>query len=137
MSVEAVRRLFDQWERVWHEGQYQLVPQCVAPAYIRHDEAGTRSVTPAQYAAELEAGHKARPNTRIVVYDHDFTADRAWFRFNFVWSDAATGERRSRAGMQSYRIESGKLAETWLSVLPVGSAWPDHGAQDRWTVKRT
>jgi SnoaL-like protein len=135
MSEEAVRALFDTWERVWHEGQYHLVSQCVAPAYIRHDESGTRTVTPAAYAAELEAGHKARPNTRITVYDHAFTANRAWFRFNLTWTDAATGEKRSRAGMQSYRIEFGKLAETWLSLLPAGSAWPDVGRQERWTVK--
>jgi hypothetical protein len=93
-------------------------------------------VTPAEYAAELEAAHKARPNTRIVVYDHEFTADRAWFRFNLVWDDASTGEKRSRAGMQSYRIGGGKLAETWLSVLPLGSAWPDVRRQERWTSKR-
>jgi hypothetical protein len=136
MSTESVRRLFDQWERVWHEGQYKLVSDCVAPVYIRHDEAGTRNVAPAQYAAELEAAHKARPNTRIVVYDHEFTADRAWFRFNLTWNDTATGEKHFRAGMQSYRIEGGKLAETWLSLLPHGSAWPDVGRQQRWTSKR-
>ena len=92
----------------------------MAPVYVRHDE----------------AGHKARPNTRIVVYDHEFTADRAWFRFNLTWTDAATGEKRSRAGLQSYRIEGGKLAETWLSVLALGSAWPDVGRQERWTSRR-
>src|SRR5260370_12169227 len=135
MSEETTRHLFDQWERVWHEGQYGLVSQCVAPVYIRHDETGTRKVTPAEYATELEAAHKARPNTRIVIYDHEFTADRAWFRFNLVWADASTGEKRSRAGMQSYRIEGGKLAETWLSVLALGSAWPDVGRQERWTRK--
>jgi hypothetical protein len=104
------RDLFDDWERVWHEGQCGLVVQYVAPAYVRHYETGTRTVTPTEYAAELEAAHKARPNTRIVVYDHEFTTDRAWFRFNLVWNDAATGEKRSRAGMQSYRNEGGKLA---------------------------
>ena len=135
MSTQPVRDLFDNWERVWHEGQYSLVAQCVAPVYIRHDETGTRKVTPAEYAAELEAAHKARPNTRIVVYDHEITADRAWFRFNLVWNDASTGERRSRAGMQAYRIEGGKLAETWLSVLALGSAWPDVERQERWTRK--
>jgi hypothetical protein len=41
------------------------------------------------------------------------------------------------AGMQSYRIEDGKLVETWLSVLPLGSAWPDVGRQERWTGKNS
>jgi hypothetical protein len=35
--------------------------------------------------------------------------------------------------MQSYRIEAGKLAETWLILQPLGSAWPDTKAKEHWT----
>ncbi len=133
---EAVRDLFDRWERVWHEGQYDLIPSCVGSHYIRHDEKGDRTVTREAYAAELAAIHKERPGTRVVVYDHSFTDDRAWFRFSFVWPDPQSGEHRSRAGMQSYRIEGGKLAETWVTLLPLATAWTDATAQERWTVKR-
>jgi hypothetical protein len=39
MSNESeIRDLFDRWERVWHEGQYDLIPSCVGPHYLRHDE---------------------------------------------------------------------------------------------------
>mgnify|MGYP007135456590 CR=1 FL=1 len=39
MSDESITRdLFDRWERVWHEGQYDPVPSCVAENYMRHDE---------------------------------------------------------------------------------------------------
>jgi hypothetical protein len=79
--------------------------------------------------------HNARPGTRVVVYDHSFTDDRAWFRFAFVWPDPASGEQRSRAGMQSYRIEDGKLAETWITLLALGTTWADE-PQERWTVRR-
>jgi hypothetical protein len=54
MSEETVLRgLFDRWERVWHEGRYELIPECVGPTYTRHDEAGDRTVTRDAYAAEL------------------------------------------------------------------------------------
>ena len=43
----------------------------------------------------------------------------AWFRFAFKWTDPKTGEARSRAGIQAYRIEGGKLAETWLTLQPL------------------
>ena len=132
MSNE-LRDLFDRWEQVWHEGKYDLVPDCVASHYIRHDEQGDRIVTREAYAAEVEAIRAERPDIRVVVYDHAFGNDRAWFRFAFKWSDPKTGEPRSRAGMQSYRTESGKLAETWLILLPLGSAWSDPAAQERWT----
>ncbi len=136
MSDETVRHLFDRWERVWHEGEYGLIPSCVGLHYIRHDEQGDRTVTREAYAAEIAAVHAERPNIRVVVYDHAFEADRAWFRFAFKWPDPKTGESRSRAGMQSYRIEAGKLAETWLIVRPLGSAWSDAVAQAHWTSKR-
>jgi hypothetical protein len=132
MSYE-VRDLFDRWERVWHEGQYDLIPGCVGSHYIRHDEQGDRTVTREAYAAELAAIRKDRPGIRVVVYDHSFTDYRAWFRFSFKWPDPKTGEPRSRAGMQSYRIEASKLAETWLSMQPLGSVWTDAVAQEHWT----
>jgi hypothetical protein len=134
MSNESeISDLFDRWERVWHEGQYDLVSSCVGPHYIRHDENGDRTVTREAYAAELASIHRERPGIRVVVYDHSFTADRAWFRFSFRWTGPSTGEPRSRAGMQSYRIEDGRLAETWIALQPLGSAWTDAIAQERWT----
>jgi len=132
---DVVRELFDRWEKVWHEGAFDLVPSCVGAHYIRHDENGDRTVTRDAYAAEIAQIHSDRPGIRVVVYDHAFEPDRAWFRFAFKWTDPATGEARSRAGMQSYRIEDGKLAETWLSLMPLGSSWSDAEAQERWTKK--
>jgi hypothetical protein len=95
---------------VWHNGRFDLVAECVARVYIRHDESGTRRVTPEEYAAEIAAAQRERPNTRFIVYDHEFAGDRAWFRFTLTWSDSTTSETRTRAGMQLYRVEGGKLA---------------------------
>ena len=127
-----LRDLFDRWERVWHESKFDLVPSCVGDHYIRHDESGDRTVTRDAYAAEIAKVQQERPGIRVVVYDHSFEGDRAWFRFAFKWTDTKTGEARSRAGMQSYRIEGGKLVETWLSMQPLGSTWADT-PQEHWT----
>jgi hypothetical protein len=54
-------------------------------------------------------------------------------RFAFKWTDPKTGEAHSRAGMQSYRVEAAKLAETWRMLQPLGSAWTDVVAQEHWT----
>jgi hypothetical protein len=133
LDEPVMRDLFDRWERVWHDGQYDLIPTCVGSHYIRHDEQGDRTVTREAYAAELAAIRQERPGIRVVVYDHSFTDERAWFRFSFKWPDAKTGEPRSRAGMQSYRIEDGKLVETWIALQPLGSEWSDVVAQEHWT----
>ena len=137
MSEESVvRDLFERWERVWHNGRYDLIAECVGQVYIRHDESGTRRVTPEEYAAEIDAARRERPNTRFIVYDHEIAGDRAWFRFTLTWTDPSTGETRTRAGMQLYRVEGGKLAKTWLTLLKLGSAWPDAAGQEHWTTKR-
>ncbi len=128
-----LRDLFDRWERVWHEGQYDLIPTCIGPNYIRHDEAGDRTVTREAYAAEIARTREQRPHLPFVVYDHSFQGNRAWFRFTLKWTDASTGETRTRAGMEVYRIADGKLAETWLMFQPLGSAWTDAVPQEHWT----
>ena len=62
MSGEAaLRDLLDRWLRVWHHGEYDLVPSCVAPQYVRHDAVGDRIVTPESYAAEIAATRTAMP----------------------------------------------------------------------------
>jgi hypothetical protein len=127
MSQETalLRDLFDRWEKVWHEGQYDLVAQCVQPNYIRHDEASDRIVTRDSNAAKIAKTRQERPDIRVVVYDRSFAGNRAWCRFAFKWTDRKTHEARARAAMQSYRIEAGKLAETWLTLQPLGSALTD------------
>jgi len=92
--------LFDRWERVWHEGQYDLIPSCVGSHYISARRTGRQDGNTGGLRGD--AIHKERPDIRVVVYDHSFIGDRAWFRFAFRWTDPKTGEPRSRAGMQSY-----------------------------------
>ena len=134
MSPEAITSaLFDRWERVWHDGEFSLIPSCVAPVYTRHDHLSDRTVTPESYAGELAKVRADRPGIRVRVYDHTFSGERAWYRFEFRWSDPDTSEPRTQAGLQSYRIEGGKLAETWIALSPVGSTWPDAVAQKTWT----
>lgn len=130
---DALRDLFDRWELVWHQGRYDLVPDCVMPHYIRHDEAGHRTVTREAYAEELAKLRQDRPDIRIIVYDHMLQQSRAWYRFTMKWTDAASGEIRTRAGLQAYRIDNGRLAETWVTLQPLGSAWDDPVAQESWT----
>ena len=136
MSAEVTRILFDKWERVWNEDRHDLIAECMADGYVRHDGAGSRQTPPEQFAAQLAVAKQYRPGTRVIVYDHDITEDRAWFRFALTWSDATSGKPSSRAGMQVWRIEQGKLAESWLTLLALGSAWPDEIWQERWTTKR-
>ena len=131
-APRTLPKLFSQWETVWHEKAYNLAPDCVADHYIRHDENGDRTVTRNEYLTEMKGIHAQRPDIRVIVFDHDFGKDRAWFRFMFRWT--AEGKTMTRAGMQSYRIENGRLAETWIAMKPPGSTWDDV-PQPNWTSR--
>jgi len=135
MAVQALEKLFKKWESVWHDARLDLVPECIGLTYARHDEQGDRVVSRDEYAAELVKVRAARPDIRVLVYEHEFNEERAWFRFAFKWTDPETGKVCSRAGMQLYRIEEGKLAETWVSLMPLGSAWPDE-PQANWVTRK-
>jgi hypothetical protein len=129
---KTIQDLFDRWEQVWHEGRYDLVETCVADSYLRHDEKGDRVVTPVSYRAEIMDFRTKAPDIRFIVHDSCIDGDRVWFRNTLKWSDTQTGQAASRASMQVYRIEGGKLAETWVTFLPPGSAWndtPRHGGR--------
>jgi predicted SnoaL-like aldol condensation-catalyzing enzyme len=134
MSQDAVMTdLFNRWEKVWNEGKFDLASGCVADTYTRHDPKGDREVGRDAYIAEVAAIQKDRPGIRVIVYDHSFSGNRAWFRFAFKWTDAKTGEAHTQAGTQVYRVAGGKLSETWISFLPAGTVWTDVSAQEHWT----
>ena len=135
MAVQTLEELFRKWESVWHDARLELVPECVGPTYARHDLQGDRVVSREDYAAELIKVRAARPDIRVLVYEHQLSDERAWFRFAFKWTDPESGEARSQAGIQLYRIENGKLAETWVSLMPLGSSWSDE-PQTNWTTPK-
>src|SRR5579875_617497 len=126
MSQETVMRdLFDRWEQVWHEGRFDLVPSCVAETYIRHDPKGDRTVTQDAYATEIANIRKERPDIRVVVYDHSFIGNRAWFRFEFKpvsWRKRAWARFASppRTGPQTTR--PARWPTTWRTASPTCAA---------------
>lgn len=123
MSESVIRALFDRWLRVWHEGALDLVPGCVASAYIRHEAAGVRTVTPDSYRAEIEATRAQFPDIRFDIHEDAVVGDRMWARYTVSGTDVASGEKMLRGGIQVYRVADGRLAETWATALPPGMTW--------------
>ncbi len=108
-------------EEVWGQGRIDLVPDLVAPMYIRHGANGTRVVTPDEYAGEIR---------RNLERDMRFTGDTVtadgdlvWLRWSMSVTDVPGSSRRYR-GFQLYRFEEGRIAETWLLSAPAGH-WGD------------
>ncbi|HET9017571.1 MAG TPA: nuclear transport factor 2 family protein [Thermomicrobiaceae bacterium] len=131
MSREPeLEALFDRWNQVWLEDRYDLIPTCLAPVYTRHGSMIQSEFT-VTYTAE-EYGRKVvaqRERTRLhfVIHDRAFVGDRAWFRHTLIWTDPDTGQTVTRPAIQVYRVEDGRMAETWVAYQGDGSAWPEFG----------
>ena len=110
MSDESVMRdLFDRWERVWHEGQYDLIPGCVAQVYIRHDEKGDRTVTREAYAAEIA---QTRRSGRTHASLCTITRSRATARGSALPSSGLIQTPARRALEQACRSTGSRLASS-------------------------
>jgi len=119
-------RVFQRWiQEVWHDGRVELVPELVGPTYVRHEAKGSRTVTAAQYAAEISSVRRALPGVHFLVHDCTAAGDRLWVRWTMVGAVAATGDTMRRMGLQGYRLESGRLVETWMLMEPTNAVWPD------------
>lgn len=108
-------------EEVWGNGRLELVPDLVAPEYVRHDQNGTRITTPDSYVQEIRLfrGMNMVFDTHAIAIDENLL----WTRWS-ANAQTPDGVEIVLKGMQVYRFADGKLAETWL-LSADGEAWPD------------
>ena len=116
LNESALRDLFDRWERVWHEGQYDLIAQCVQPNYIRHDEQGDRTVTREAYAAEIaRCGRSDRASGSLSMITHS----RATVRGSVSRSSGLIQKPARRAAGQECSLpDRGRQARGDLAYAP-------------------
>jgi hypothetical protein len=116
----------ERWSNdVWKQGKLELVPELVGPSYVRHGPEGTRTVTPEEYAKEIAAMRERIPDIAFTRHDQCVNGNMIWTRWSSTGTDSTTGEAGKAAGIQIYRLEDGKLVETWIAMHPLGSTWPE------------
>ena len=125
LDTASINKLFDRWDKVWRDGQYELMSSCVTPNYIRHDLQGDRIITRDDYAKEIKKIRTAYPDIQFLIHDRSIDADRVWIRYTLKYTDPKTGKIVNQKGMQEYRIDQGKLTETWLVLQDAGTEWPE------------
>lgn len=118
----VLRRWIDD---VWHRGRLDLVDSLVATTYTRHEDDSTYTVTREQYADQIRALRSRFPELRYDVHDSAAIGDRFWIRYTFRGGPDSTGPWPTRPGLQVYRLEDGRLAETWMLLRPGGTEWDD------------
>ncbi len=100
-------------------GVQAVVPEIAGPIYTRHEANGTRQVTAEEYRDAL-AGNLSNAvvedlRYRLIAEDDRVVAIGTWKIDGQQWD-----------WVQAFRVEGGKLVETWLSGINFDGQWgPD------------
>jgi predicted SnoaL-like aldol condensation-catalyzing enzyme len=109
-----MRRWYDE---MWSNLAFEKIPELAGPNYKRHDVRGTRVVTAEEYRDELlpVAGQwKISDFSYFLMAEGDFvTAIGSWKINNSMQWD----------WVQTFRVENGKLVETWLPAMAMEGQW--------------
>jgi hypothetical protein len=116
---ELVRRW---WTAVWRDGDINAVDQLVTDPFIRHTSAGTSRSSLKDYKKALVEFQRVLHDARTVIDDEAVAGDRIWVRATSRGANLETGGPALVTWMVCFRVEGGKLAETWVAVLP-GVDW--------------
>src|SRR5215471_2635973 len=95
-----------------------------APRLV-HSASFTVSYTPEDYGRVL-ASQRDEFKVRFSIADQALMGDRIWARLTLYRTDPDTGQHESRAAMQTYRVEGGRLVETWVVYHPLGNGMARH-----------
>ena len=118
-NIETLNR----WGEVWIDGNYKIIDEIVNPVYIRHEPSGTIHIKREDYLKRLKSMRKA--NRKFTTQSLSADGDLIWTRWTMIRENPETNEIIHSRGLQVYRFEDGKLAETWWSHTEGQGAWPD------------
>jgi len=117
-NIELVRKAIIE---IAGEGKLDVADEIIAPDFVRHDLAG-RSTTlgPEGIKRFIQAQRSIFPDLRLTIDGIFDASDMVVARYTATGTHqgelmgvAGTGKQVSWRGINIYRIERGKLAETW------------------------
>ncbi|MAG30950.1 MAG: hypothetical protein CL908_08680 [Deltaproteobacteria bacterium] len=117
-GAEENKALMRRWyDEMWEHCNFALIPELAGPEYTRHDLGGTRTVTAEEYRDQLMAMAK---DWKISDFHYFLMAEGDYVTSVGTWR--INGEMQWD-WVQTFRIEKGKLVETWLPALSTEGRW--------------
>ena len=114
--AEAKAVLSRWYDEMWSQKNFALVPEIAGPVYTRHEANGTRHVTAEEYrdalAGSLSDAVVEDMRYRLIAEDDRVVAIGTWKIDGQQWD-----------WVQAFRVEGGKLVETWVSGINFNGAW--------------
>lgn len=120
-QAEANKALMRRWyDEMWANLAFEKIPELAGPSYTRHDIRGTRVVTAEQYRDELMP---LKGQWTVSDFHYFLMAEGDYVTAIGSWK--INGEMQWD-WVQTFRVEGGKLVETWLPAMATEGRWsPD------------
>ena len=119
MSAKDPKAVLRRWyDEMWSQKNTDLIPELAGPDYIRHEAGGTRTISAEDYraqTAEIAANWDITDMRYSLVSEGDKVVAIGSWKVNGNQMD----------WVQAFRVEQGKLVETWLSGMGMESQWGD------------
>ncbi len=115
------------YDQMWAKCDFDLIPQIAGPIYTRHDLAGARrALTAEQYRDTLKT---VGGNWRITDFDYFLISEGDLVVAIGTWK---MGGNLQWDWVQAFRIEGGKMVETWLPAMGGTDPKAIHTAASKW-----
>lgn len=102
------------WNRVWLERDLTVLAESYTDPTTRHTVDGTRTVSVAQLQDDLSESLRAMRGESFSVDRLTVVGDTAWLRLTLRGVSLATMMPLVITWMAEYRLENGRIAETWV-----------------------
>ena len=109
-----MRRWYDE---MWAHCNFEMIPELAGPTYTRHDVRGTRAVTAEEYRDELLP---IGSQWSITEFKYFLMAEGDYVTAIGTWK---INDSMQWDWVQTFRVENGKLVETWLPAMATEGKW--------------
>ena len=125
-DLDGNKQVVVRWtEDVWNSGKLELVAELVSDRCIRHDPGKpARRMKIAENVERIASFRKQMPDVHFMNDDLIAEGDRVVARFTMTGTDPERGEKLAFSAIEIFRVEGGRIVETWSSEVAAGP-WQD------------
>ena len=122
MTAEEI--VLNYWTKVWVERDLSVLGDLHTDPTIRHTLDGTRTLTIAELTRQLTDGLQTIRGENFTLDALTVVGDTAWVRLTLRGISLAAMTPMNYTWIAQYRLEDGKIAETW-ALHQANLDWPN------------
>lgn len=118
-GVDLVLRL---WNLVWLGERSDTFEELLTESFVRHTREGTTYQTPSGYRRSVGDATRNTTGTEVRIDHIEQVGDHVYARLTLLGVSLTTGDPMVISTIGDYRIEGGRIAESWMMHQP-GLDW--------------